>query len=230
MKYLFASLLLFIFTTNATYAQQISYPEWQKEVDTNSRLLPKYGGVSKNEAQIKADKDFVSAAIAASGSARKASDYFVKIGFDQLVKGNPKEAIYNFNQAWLLDPTNENSFWGFGGVYFYFKDHELALAQYTEGLVLNPKSANIMIDMATIGMARYSTTKDLNELEAPISLLKRAYDIDPNNQTMLAKLSACYFLKNDCEQARKYYEECKKLGGRTLTDSYTKALAAKCKD
>jgi len=227
MKYFLAAAFLLL-TSLPSFAQQISYPEWQKEVDSNMRLLPKYGGQTKTEDLVKADAEFIATALKQLETPRKASDYMVKLGFDYLAKGDPKTAIYRFNQAWLLDPTNENVFWGFGGIYFYFKDHDKALDQYTEGLVLNPKSTNIMVDMATIGLARFNVSKDESDLTAPISLLKRAYDIDPTNQNLLFKLSISHFFKNDCPNAVKYYEECKKLGGKTLTPAYTAALQEKC--
>lgn len=224
---------VFLFILSAAInvdAQQVSYHEFQKEADTNSRLRPKFGGVSKTADENKADTIFIANVMKEFDTSKKASDYLVRIGFDLLAKGDPKTAIYRFNQAWLVDPSNENSFWGFGGIYFYFKDFGKALEQYTEGLVINPKSANILVDMATIGMARFNESKDENDLASSLSLLKRAYEIDSANQLMLAKLSICYFLKNDCENARKYYDECKKLGGKTLSPSYTAALDTKCKN
>lgn len=229
MKYLVASVFLFLVGSINLAAQQISYPDWQKETDTNSRLLPKFGGIAKTESQIKEDNEFIATVVKEFQTIRKASDYLVQIGFEFLAKGDPKTAIYRFNQAWLIDPTNDNSFWGFGGVYFYFRDYDRALQQYTEGLVVNPKSVNILVDMATIGMARFNQSKEEGNLNSSVSLLKRAYDIDPNNQSLLSKLSICYYLKNDCENARRYYNECKKLGGKTLSESYTVALNEKCK-
>jgi tetratricopeptide (TPR) repeat protein len=209
-------------------AQKISYADWQEESKHNISLLPKYGGAEKTVEQLAADSVFIATATQKT-TAHDASNYFVKVGFDLLAKGDQKTAMFRFNQAWLLDPKNENVYWGFGGVYFSFNDHENALVQYTEGLVLNPKSANIMIDMATIGMARYYKNKDINELAASINLLKLAYEIDPNKQNLLFKLSACYFLKDDCTSAIKYYDECVKLGGQVIPESFKKAISEKCK-
>jgi cytochrome c-type biogenesis protein CcmH/NrfG len=229
MKYLFAVALLYVSALPCS-AQQLTYSEWQKEVQSDVRLLPKYGGIAKTAEQLESDSIFIKTALKELENPRKASDYMVKLGFDFLAKGDPKQASYRFNQAWLLDPKNENVFWGFGGIYFLFNDHEKALEQYTEGLVLNPKSAPIMTDMAAIGMARYQTNKVESELTASINLLKLAYEIDPTYQTMLAKLAICYYLTNDCTNAIKYHDECKKLGGKTLSESFTKALQEKCKN
>jgi tetratricopeptide (TPR) repeat protein len=225
-------LILFvaILFSNSLQAQKTTYSEWKEEAKTDIALLPKYGGAEKTNDQKKADSVLISTAIAEKRTPREASDYFVKLGFDYLAKGDSKTAMYRFNQAWLIDAKNENVFWGYGGIYFSFGDHEQALLQYTEGLVINPKSANIMVDMATIGMSRFSKNKDLNELNSSISLLKRAYEIAPTNQNLLFKLSVCYFFQDDCINALKYHDECVKLGGKPITASYTAGLKAKCKN
>jgi tetratricopeptide (TPR) repeat protein len=229
MKHFFIFLIALLFAS-PLLAQKTTYSEWKEEAKIDIALLPKYGGAEKTDDQKKADSILISTAIAEKRTPREASDYFVKLGFDYLAKGDSKTAMYRFNQAWLIDAKNENVFWGYGGVYFSFGDHEQALLEYTEGLVINPKSANIMVDMATIGMSRFSKSKDLSELSSSISLLTRAYEIAPTNQNLLFKLSVCYFFKDDCANATKYYDECMKLGGKPITASYTAGLKAKCKN
>jgi tetratricopeptide (TPR) repeat protein len=226
IRFCFLFLLTGILSLSA-FAQKITYTQWKEETATDTRLTPKYGGIEKSEAQKSADSILIKTALA-DKTPREASDYFVQKGFDYLSQGDPKTAMYRFNQAWLIDPKNENVYWGFGGVYFSFGDHERALGQYTEGLVINPKSAKIMVDMATISLSRYSTNKDLNELTPAITMLNRAYEIEPTNQSLLFKLSICYFFKEDCINALKYYEECMKLGGKTIPESYKAALKTKC--
>jgi tetratricopeptide (TPR) repeat protein len=227
----FTIFLLFLvsFFSISAFAQKTSYADWQVEAGKSPNLLPKYGDVERTAAQKKADSTLIRTALAEKTTPREASDYFVQLGFSLLAKGDQKTAMQRFNQAWLIDSKNENVFWGFGGVYFSFGDHEKALAQYTEGLVLNPKNANIMVDMATIGMARFNNSKDTNELVSSLNLLKIAYEIDPTNQTLLFKLSICYFFNNDCPHAIRYFEECMKLGGKSIPENYKNALLAKCK-
>lgn len=225
------SLLTIIITLTSFlgYGQSATYMMWKMEAQNNLRLLPKYGNIEKTEEQKAADQEFIKTTLQTEGTKEKASEHLVQLGFSYLGKRDFKTAMYRFNQAWLLNPHNENAFWGFGGVYFSFSDFENAIKQYDEGLLLNPKSSNILTDKATVYMTKFNQEQDPKDLALAIDLFKASYEIDPKNQNTLFKLSVCYFLKADCENARKFYEQCKLLGGKPLTKEYTEALDKACK-
>ena len=199
------------------------------EAQNNIRLLPKYGNVEKTAEQNVADQEFIKTALQSDGTKEKASAHLIQLGFSYLGKQDIKTAMYRFNQAWLLNPQNEDAFWGFGGVYFSFNDFENAIKQYDEGLLLNPKSSNIITDKATVYMTKFNQEQDPTDLTRAIGLFMASYEIDPKNQNALFKLSVCYFLKAECKNARKFYDECKLLGGKPLTKEYTDALDKSCK-
>lgn len=163
------------------------------------------------------------------GTHLKASETLVRLGYDYLYKGDIKTAMYRFNQAWLLDPKNDDVYWGFGAVYFTFQDYEAAMVQYDDGLKLNPKNSNILTDKATIFLTKYQSNKNKGDLSKAIALFEESYSVDTKNQNTLFKASACYFMKSDCEKAWKYYRECKALGGKPITPEYTTALSTNCK-
>ncbi len=210
-------------------AQQITYQEWKAATKEEIRLLPKYGGIKKTPAQIELDQNFITSTLANEPDRRKASDYLIKRGFDFYYKGNLKTAMFRFNQAWLIDPTNENVNWAFGSVYFFFNDYENTLKQYEEGLKLNSKSSNILTDKATIFATKYSDGKNKKDLGTALSLYKKSYLIDSKNQNTLFKMSALYFFIDDCTNAKKYFDECKKLGGKPIPVGYDVALKSRCK-
>src|ERR1019366_9032346 len=93
---------------------------------------------------------------------RKASEILIRLGFNYLYKGDLKTSMFRFNQAWLLDPENENVYWGFGAIYFTFNDFQNALKQYDEGLKLNPNSSNIITDKATVYKSKFETNNKHN--------------------------------------------------------------------
>jgi Tfp pilus assembly protein PilF len=227
MKYILTIIILF--STNVIFGQQITYSDWKKEAKTEIRLLPKYGNAVKTKEQKEADHEFIKTCLDQAGTSRKASDLIVKRGFDYLYKHDLRTAMYRFNQAWLLDPTNENVFWGFGAIYISFGDFESGIYQYDEGLKLNAKSSNILTDKATAYMTRYMKSHSDKDFNLAINNFKQSYSIDPKNQNTLFKMSACYFEKGDCDNAWKYYNECKALGGRPITKEYTEALIKGCK-
>ncbi len=227
MKYLF--ILIFSFFSSLTIAQQITYTEFKERAKTEINLQPEYGNVVKSQQEIAEDKKFIDFVLKQDTTARKGSEDMVMLGFTYLYKGDLVTAMRRFNQAWLLDPKNEDAYWGFGSVYFYFNDEQQASKQLEKGLLINPNSPNLLTDKATIYMDFYINKHDPNYLTKAIDLFTRSYKIDPNNQNTLFKLSAAYYYEKDCLNARKFYDECMKLGGKPITPEYTEALNALCK-
>ena len=219
----------FLLFSASLFGQGLTYCSWKEEGKINIRLLPGYGGVEKTAEQKKADQELIDTYTAQAGSRSNGSELLVKLGFDYLYKGDLKTAMYRFNQAWLLNPNNANAYWGFGAVYFSFGDVDSALKQYNEGLKMDANSTNILTDKATIYMTSYMSSKNEKDYNQALSLFKKSYLIDSKNQNTLFKISACYFIKKDCENAWKYYNECRKLGGRPITKEYTEALKQGCK-
>jgi tetratricopeptide (TPR) repeat protein len=83
----------------------------------NINLMPKYGMVEKNEAQLQADKKFIEAIDKVyNGDLKKAAEDISTKGWAFLRKGDADTAIKRFNQALLLDPKNGNAIWGMGAV------------------------------------------------------------------------------------------------------------------
>jgi len=80
---------------------------------------PMYGGIDRNaNAQLKTgDEQFISGVTKEFGSRESASDRFVEQGIRYYYQNNFSMAMKRFNQAWLLNPKNPDSFWGFAIVY-----------------------------------------------------------------------------------------------------------------
>jgi tetratricopeptide (TPR) repeat protein len=216
-------------TETIVTSNNISYEQWKKDAKSDIRLLPKFGNAVKNEAQNAADQELIEEYTKQEGTRQKGSEVLVNLGFHYYYQGDIKTAMYRFNQAWLLDPENENALWGFASVYFALGNLSYALEELNEGLKLNPKSTKILTDIATIHMALFQNTNDEREFGKAINLFKQSYAIDPKNQNTVYKLSGAYLMKNDCNKALKYYNECKSLGGKPITKEYVDAIAVGCK-
>jgi len=226
MKYILT--LIIICLWQVSFAQQISYSEWKEQAKSDIRLQPEYGHISKTAGQKEADEKLIQDELKQNGTRRKASEALIKTGFDYLYRGNIVTAMYRFNQAYLLDATNENIYWGFGAIYFNFNDTNEALRQYAKGLAINPKNSNILTDKASIYMSIFENKGGATNLNIAIDLFNKSYNIDPSNQNTLFKLSAAYFYQKDCTNAWKFYNECMKLGGNPITQDYTDALKKMC--
>ncbi len=225
MKYIFVWMVLLPI---CSIAQQISYSQFQEDAKSEINLRPEYGNVKKDKDHIADDQKFIEEELKHESTRHKASEELVRLGFDYLYRHDLETAMRRFNQAWLLDPSNENAYWGFGAVYFTFGDTKEALNQYEKGLLINPSSSDILTDKATIYMTLYENTRNLDDMNKAIGLFIQSYKVDPTNQNTLFKLSAAYYYKQDCTNALKYYNECMKLGGKSISPGYGDALKKQC--
>ena len=232
MKNILTLVITFIALT--TFGQQITIAQWDEEAKTNIRLIPKYGHATKTEAQIKSDQELIASALEKDSTHRKASDHLISLGFKYLYR-DIKTAMYRFNQAYLLDSTNTDIYWGFGAVYMTLGNYAKAEKQYLEGLAINPNNTHLLTDYGTYFMAQYYGLEPIDKngaltnLETAITYLLKSYALDSTDQNTTFKLSICYWNKGDCDNAWKYYDICKELGGQPITEDYTKDLKKKCK-
>lgn len=227
-------ILTLILLSVAGFGQGISISQWNEEAKANIRLLPKYGHAVKTAEQKEADREFMATALKQDTTPRKASDHLVQLGFKYLYR-DIKTAMYRFNQAYLLDSTNTDIYWGFGGVYLTLGDYARAAEQYREGLAIDPRNTHLLTDYGTYFMAQYYGLQPVDpqsaaaNLDSALMYMNRSYQLDASDPNTAFKLSACYFNKKDCDNAWKYYEVCEALGGQPITEAYTKELKKTCK-
>ena len=142
--------------------------------------------------------------------------------------------MQRFNQAYLLDSTNTDVYWGFGAVYMTLGQHQKAKEQYEEGLKITPDNTHLLTDYGTYFIWQYYALKPNDKenaminLDSAITYLTKSYNLDSKDQNTTFKLSILYYDKGDCDNAWKYYEACKFLGGQPITEAYTKDLQKKC--
>ncbi len=226
--------VLILLVSITAFGQQMTWEQWEKESLTNIRLLPKYGGVEKNKEQKEADKEFIETMLKQDSTYRKGSDHLISLGFQYLYR-DVKTAMYRFNQAFLLDSTNTDIYWGFGAVYMSLGQFQKAKEQYEEGLQIAPNNTHLLTDYGTYFMAQYYTFEPIDKesalehLDAAITYMTKSYKLDPTDQNTIFKLSILYWNKGDCDNAWRFYDECKALGGQPITGAYTKDLEKKCK-
>ena len=230
--------LVITFFALTTFGQQMTSEQWEEEAKTNIRLLPKYGHIPKTEEQQKLDQKFIDETVQQEkfkGDRTAASNHMISLGFNYLYRGGVKTAMYRFNQAYLLDSLNNDIYWGYGAVYMTLGNYEKAKQQYEEGLSINPSNTHLLTDYGTYFMAQFYGLEPIDKkgaltnLESAITYMLKSYQLDPTDQNTTFKLSICYWNKGDCENAWKYYDICKELGGQPITEDYTKDLMKKCK-
>ena len=241
--------ILFLFTylfTITSFGQQLTSTEWDEQAKSNIRLLPKYGHRQKTKEEKMADEKFINTTMELeqfNGDRKAASNHFIQLGFSYLYNSDVKIAMYRFNQAYLLDSTNADIYWGYGAVYMTIVSYEKAQQQYLEGLTFQPNNSHLLTDYGTYFMSQYASlnvmpandiVKNPKEqaivyLDSALKYLKKSFQADPKDKNTSFKLSAVYFYREDCTNAWKFYDECKALGGQPITEEYTKELMKKCK-
>jgi len=205
---------------------------WNKEAETNIRLLPQYNNAIKTKHQLDADKQFIQSELAIESDRLKASNKYIDFGFNYLYRNDVKTAMYRFNQAYLLDSTNVLIYWGYGAVYMQLDDLPRAKTMYETGLKIAPNSPELLTDFATYYMKMSSNENNSSftyTIDTAIQLLKKAYEVAPRNENTLYKLSVCYYYLQNCSESKKYLQLCKDAGGQPIDNEFEIALNEACK-
>jgi tetratricopeptide (TPR) repeat protein len=207
------------------------FDEWEKESLTNKRLLPRYGHLAKTEGEISDDSSFILRIMSQLlfKTRRDASNHLIKLGFDYFYRDDLKTAMYRFNQAYLLDSTTSEDYWGYGAIYMRFGMIGLAAEQYEAGLKIDPANTHLLTDYATAYLAQYYRLGLEEVLDSAIHNLHKSYSINPKDVNTAFKLSICYWHKNKCEEAWKFYDACVALGGQPITEEFKKDMKVRCK-
>ncbi len=100
MKFLHAILILCLFLLPA-HAQFTAKPE------------PLWEGSVKTEADKQNDAELVEKSIELAGGKRTAAEFATRLGWSEIGKNDPNQAIRRFNQAWLIDMDFADLYWGF---------------------------------------------------------------------------------------------------------------------
>ncbi len=101
-------------------------------------------GIEKSAADIENDDKFIKQVLAlTNGDKQAAAIGVVQLGWEQIGKGKPNEAIRRFNQAWLINPDLPDIFWGYGVATHVRGDETDAVVRWFEeafkGLRENPR-------------------------------------------------------------------------------------------
>ena len=224
---------------------QTSFEMWEQESKRNKRLLPRYGHLFKTPEELRSDSDYVRNILALPEfkSRREASNHMINLGFRYYYREDIKTAMYRFNQAYLIDSTNADIFWGYGAVYMALGQYDLAKKQYEEGLSIDSTNTHLITDLATWHMGQYYLIQQMpaNDivkdpqaqarvfLDSAIMYLQKSFRLNPSDVNTAYKLSICYWNISDCTNAWRFYDAAFALGGKPITENYTRDLKKRCK-
>lgn len=111
--------------------------------------IPMFGNQPLTEKQKKSNADFVKKADGFKGGRPAAFETTLKLGWAYLYeKRDPVTAMKRFNQAWLLDPDNDEVFFAFGFLTSMQGKTDEAVLYYKQCLAINPNHPIALANLA----------------------------------------------------------------------------------
>ncbi len=169
------------------------------------------------------------------------SEAFLEKAKEQLVKGNPKEAIGYLNQAIDKDAQNAKAFNMRGVANFELKDYANAILDYEKAIQLDPKDYKPYFNRASVKMEKSDWEGALNDCEKAaeiqpdtaeiyvksgiiqsallripeaINAFDKALKLNPKETNALYNRGNIYYQTNDFEKAEKDFLAAIKVDSR----------------
>jgi Tfp pilus assembly protein PilF len=184
--------------------------------------IPMYGEVEKTEAMKHADADFI-AEVQGKGFTREAAaKEVVRTAWVYFQKGDMVSASMRFNQAWLLDPENGDTYHGFALVTLQ-RDREVAAAERYFRLATSKQtvSANAYVDYG-----RYLSM--LGRLDESMEQLQKSLQISTIAYNARSNMAFVYYRKGDFSKACDLSKEAK-ANGDQLEPGFLEDMCSKAK-
>jgi len=196
IKILFSALLILTIFQNC-----------QSQCPEGINILPMYGEIKKCEQQIESDNKFILESEKHFKNRKKAAEYYVSKGWEYFYKDENDTSMKRFNQAWLLDKTNPQVYWGFGNLLGKQKQFEKSILYLQKSLEIDPNNANVYECISISYSQLFFKTKDTKYMNLTIENLKKAIKIEPKNGRAYGKLASSYAYLMQKDSLQKYIKK-----------------------
>ena len=165
-------------------------------------VLPKYGSGQKTEAQLAADAALLAAVDRMYGGDRnKAAQSAVAHGWHAFRAGRYAQAMRRFNQAWLIDASNGQAYWGMGAVRGASGKSQEALLLLQEAAPLVGDDIDFEVDFArALGLAGVESGNEVFVRDA-FSRFESIHQRAPENMSNLHNWAILLFARGDYAEA-----------------------------
>lgn len=185
-------ILLFIFS----FSFQIVFGQ----VDNTK---PMYGEAPKSKDQIANDEKFIETVVNQFGTRVAASEKYIEIAWRYYYNDSLIVAMKRFNQAWMLNPENPDSYYGFGSLIESKGDTIEAKRLYNIGFKKDKSYKRALQCFQTIAICKEHN----NDIKGTINAYKILVELTPNEIFPYKKLGYLYSENNNFELANKYYNK-----------------------
>ena len=179
----------------------------QEDCPERINLLPKYGEVKKCEQQIELDKEFILESEKQFKDRKKASEYYVSKGWEYFYNNDIDTSMKRFNQAWLLDNSNPQIYWGFGNLLGKKNEFEESIKYLKKSIEMDSKNAKVYECISVSYGQMFYKTKNTKYLNFRIESLKKALEIEPKSGRVLGELAGTYAYLNQKDSLVKYIKK-----------------------
>jgi tetratricopeptide (TPR) repeat protein/uncharacterized protein YkwD len=132
-------------------------------------------------------------------------------------QGNYEKAIFEFNEAILLNPKYANAYNNRGTVYYDLGKYEKALADYNEAIQLNPKNDYFYNKR---GIVYY----DLGKYERALSSYNEALQLNPKCVEVYNNRGNVYYIQGKHEKAIANYSQALRINPKVADIYYNRGL------
>lgn len=148
-----------------------------EEGTVQNNEMPMYGGIPPTPEEQKIHSKFIDTVIKEGGGREAAVEEGLKTAWYYFSKHDYKIAMRRFNQVWLLDPDNEQVFYGFGLLMELDGNMAKAIEYYKKALEINPKNAQTMCYLATVSSKKALEDKANEDFEKALILYEKASNL-----------------------------------------------------
>lgn len=194
---------------------------------------PMYGGTPRTTPEQQAmDQQLIEESVRMAGSREAAVEEFIKLGWEYHDRGDLNTAMKRFNQAWLLDPSNPDIFWGFGSVSLARRNSDQAIEMFKKATELNPRHAIATCSLGSAyqlkayDVARQSPTRATTYLEQSATFCEQGSRLDPREEFCFSTWAGTLLLEGQYAEAWEKVKMARKLGGKTISPDFLKTLSA----
>ena len=199
--------------------------------------IPMYGGMNRAEMPDlrAADEKFISDTVQKYGNKVRASAAFVENGFAYYGRDDLANAMRRFNQAWLLDASNPEVYFGFAVVLHDRRQNCDAAKQFEKAASFGKYVKGMAPDAGRVLVLCAVQDKSLSA-EAKQSLFTRsdalyaeALASEPNKGYVYASMASAMYWRDNFEQAWVYVKLARTNGGR-LPEPFLRLLREKLQE
>jgi tetratricopeptide (TPR) repeat protein len=190
-------------------------------------LLPMYGRQKKCTEQLNIDKDFFAECDLRFKDRKKASKFHADKGWEYFYKNDFETSMKRFNQAWLLDSLNADTYWGFGNILGTKHQFKESIPLLEKSISLNSTNPKVFESISTSFGQLFFATKDIKYLNNSIDNLKSSIRLDSKNARAYGQLTGAYSYFMEKDSALKYLKLTDKLDPNAVNPEVRQMLTKK---